>query len=492
MAAEGKAKVPGQRTLEAKLLGALEESLRLAAARVAERSLEILRSERPLRVGVAFSGGRDSTALLEAADRLWHTRRGRGLFETLVALHVNHGISRHADEWQESCRAFCADRAIPFTALRVRVDRRGQGIEAAARDARYRAIAERASLDRLDVVLAAHHQDDRLETFLLQWMRGAGVDGLSGMPPLREVGGGVLLARPWLDIPRDWIEAWARGRKLAWVEDESNGDTAILRNLIRHEVLPVLDRARPGFRGAASRSVELVGEAAQVLHSVAGDDMRNCRDPQRPGAIRIDRLLALPLPRQALCLREWIASEGIEPPPRSTLAEALRQARVTHSDTALSIRMGSWEIRRWGADLVLHAFAKPVRDTSRTVAFSWNGEAEVPLPPWGGVLEVRRAGEDEDGIPGEVLRRGPLEARARQGGEKIKLHRLRPSRTLKQFYQAKKVPAFERGDLPLVWCGQQLLFAAGLGTEVRLVARPKECAERWVLAWRPDRALLAG
>ena len=68
--------------------------------------------------------------------------------------------------------------------------------------------------------------------FLLQWMRGAGVDGLSGMPAVREFGeNGLLLARPWLDIPRAWIEAWAKARELAWVDDESNDDTAFLRNL---------------------------------------------------------------------------------------------------------------------------------------------------------------------------------------------------------------------------------------------------------------------
>lgn len=487
--------VPGVRTLEEKLLEALAESLKQVCATIRGRSDDILQPlERPLQVGIAFSGGRDSMALLEAAHRLTRSRRWGGLIEGLYALHVNHGISENADSWESTCRAFCDARRIPFSAYQVRVDRKGKGLEAAAREERYRALASAARELKLDVILTAHHQDDRLETFLLQWMRGAGVDGLSGMPAVREFGeNGLLLARPWLDIPRAWIEAWAKARELAWVDDESNDDTAFLRNLIRHEVLPVLDKARPGFRKAASRSVELVTEAGTVLHSVAAEDVARCTDKTRPRALKIASLLNLSVPRQALCLRAWISSYGIEPPPRATLIEALRQAKQTHSDTALTIRLGAWDIRRWGADIVLHPYAKPVRDTSKTVSFDWNGEREVELAPWGGVLAFRPAEADEDGFPGELLRTGPLEVRARRGGEKIKLYRLRPSRNLKHLYQAAGIPSFERGDLPLLWCGEDLIYAAGLGPEVRKLEHPdgsgRTSPDRWVVSWEPDKPL---
>lgn len=491
--AEKVQKIPGARTLEAKLQQALAESLARVSLVLRSRPENILLPpDRPLRIGVAFSGGRDSMSLLEAAHRFSKSKKGAPLFEGLFAVHVNHGLSENAAAWEAACGEFCEARGIPLTSLRVRVDRKGKGIEAAAREARYRAIAGAAEELRLDAVLTAHHQDDRIETFLMQWMRGAGVDGLSGIPPVRAFGeGGCLLARPWLEIPRPWIEAYAGARKLVWVEDESNEDTAYLRNFLRREVLPLLDRARPGFRKAACRSVELVAEASEEIHSVAAEDVRSCVDPAKPRAMKIASLLALPIPRQAACLRAWIAGEGIEPPARSTLIEALRQARQTHSDTSLTIRMGSWEIRRWGADIVLRAYAKPVRDTSKNVAFSWKGEPEIELAPWGGVLEFRRAAEGEDGFPESLLRGAKLEARARQGGEKIKLWKLRPSRNLKHLYQAAGIPAFERGDLPLVWIDGELAFAAGLGAEIRLMrhADPRDPEPLWTLAWRPDRPL---
>lgn len=486
--------IPGLRTLETRLFAALDASFERVNATLRDTPENILLPpERPLRIGIGFSGGRDSMSLLEAAHRFSKSRRYGPKVESLVALHVNHGLSKNADAWTRTCEAFCQQRGIALEVLRVRVDRKGKGVEAAAREARYKAMAEAARRLSLDAVLTAHHQDDRLETFLLQWMRGAGVDGLSGMPWVRGLGDGrLLLARPWLEVPRSWIEAYAKGRKLVWVDDESNEDTAFLRNLIRHEVLPVLDKARPGFRKAACRSVELVTEAASILHSVAAEDVKACLDPVRPRAMRIASLLALSASRQATCLRAWIADEGIEPPARATLIEALRQAGQTHSDTALTIRMGGWELRRWGADLVLRPVAKPVRDTSRNVTLAWSGQAEAPLAPWGGVLEFRRARPGESGFPESLLKASPLVVRPRQGGEKIKLYRLRPSRTLKHLYQAQGIPAFERGDLPLVWSGSELLFAAGLGGEVRLMRVAEDGGRQeplWVLSWKPDKPL---
>ena len=134
-----------------------------------------------------------------------------------------------------------------------------------------------------------------------------------------------------------------------------------------------------------------------------------------------------------------------------------------------------------------------MRDTSKTVSFVWNGEREVELAPWGGVLAFRPAEADEDGFPGELLRTGPLEVRARRGGEKIKLYRLRPSRNLKHLYQAAGIPSFERGDLPLLWCGEDLIYAAGLGPEVRKLEHRdgsgRTSPDRWVVSWEPDKPL---
>ncbi len=490
---EEKTQALSGRALEEKLFTALSEALSRVSAVLRARSGDILQPlYAPLRVGVAFSGGRDSMALLEALWRFsLQQPAANPLVGDITALHVNHGISPNASGWEALCGRFAAARNIPFEAMRVTVNRSGSGLEAAAREKRYEAIAGAARRLNLDCVLTAHHMDDRLETFLMQWIRGAGVDGLSSMPQIREFGtDGELLVRPWLDVPRVWISTYAEEERLCWAEDESNADTVYLRNLIRHRVLPVIEEARPGFRKAAARSVGLVAEAAGVLRTVAEEDVKLCEEPGMPEKLRIEQLLSLPAPRQALCLRAWIQANGATPPARTLLTEALRQARQTHSDTALTIRVGSAEIRRFGPHIIFRRYAKPVRDVFRDVPFCWNGESQIPCAPWGGVFEFRRAAEGEAGIPGSVLREGPLEAKTRRGGERLKLSAQRPSRHLKHLFQEAGVPSFERSNLPLLWCGERLIYVAGLGAEIR--GTVSEGADRWTVSWKADETLISG
>ena len=153
---------------------------------------------------------------------------------------------------------------VDFKVAYVRVKNTGEGVEAAARQARYDAIFKAAHAFNADMVMTAHHQDDRLETFLIQWMRGSGVDGLATFPVARDVQG-IKLVRPLMGLPRELLERYLELTELTWVDDESNADTAYLRNAIRHEVLPVMQAIRPGFKEAAARSVELVAKTVRRL-----------------------------------------------------------------------------------------------------------------------------------------------------------------------------------------------------------------------------------
>ena len=125
------------------------------------------------RLTVALSGGLDSVVLLHLMKQL-----APALDVHLAAHHVNHGISPHAPAWADFCAQLCHEWHIPFAVTAVDVPRNsGDGLEAAARAARYGALGR---LDT-DFILLAHHQNDQAETLLLQLFRGAGVQGLSGM-----------------------------------------------------------------------------------------------------------------------------------------------------------------------------------------------------------------------------------------------------------------------------------------------------------------------
>ena len=140
----------------------------------------------PVRIVLALSGGRDSMAMLDVLSRLRADAR-QAIAGEVCAVYVHHGLSPHAAQWEEHCRKACEARGVGFESIRVQVRNTGEGIEAAARSARYRALADFALRGGYDVVMTAHHEDDRIETFLMQWMRGSGLEGLAAFPKTRSL-----------------------------------------------------------------------------------------------------------------------------------------------------------------------------------------------------------------------------------------------------------------------------------------------------------------
>ena len=456
------------------------DGLRDAAAQSSE-PLRRAPARRGEVVVIALSGGRDSMALLDATARIAKLRTSG--IRRLIAVHVHHGLSPNADGWLLHCEKEAAARGARFVARRVQVKRRGQGLEAAAREVRYGALADAARETGARIVLTAHHREDRLETFLIQWLRGAGVDGLAAFPPSRTFGTDLLLVRPFVDVSRAAIEDYVAQRQIVHVEDESNDERALLRNALRAEVLPRLDALRPGFRAAAARSVELVGEAAEVLRSIARRRSRCGRGRRTGGHGWLDRIAALPLARQTALVRAWLDRAGVEPPGRARLLELLDQARTARSDARLLVRVGDREVRRYRGLLLL----KEADDESRDVqSFRWRGEVEVSVPGWGGALKFHPV-VDKEGFDAKWLGQAALEVRPRGGGERFKPHPSRPSRTLKRLFQDAGIPEFERGRLPLLWRKDELIYVAGLGADVRMTDRD---GERVVIQWQPDAGLI--
>jgi tRNA(Ile)-lysidine synthase len=480
--------------LERSLLAAVQAAVipvlpeRIAAPRGARA-----RSRPDAPLVVAYSGGRDSTALLALACALRDARTPG--FGRPHAVHVHHGLHADADAWADHCQRQCAALNAGITVIRVRVERRGTGVEAAAREARYRALAEAARDLEAAAVMTAHHLDDRLETFLLQWIRGAGLEGLAAMyvnsplpqsanPPLPRSGRGaggegapiIPLLRPLLHVARSRIEQYVEQKGLAFIEDPTNADPRFERNAIRLRVMPELARLRSGFRAAAERSIELIAEGAEVLRDVAREDLANCTRDAPASMLRIDRLAALPDARRTLVLREWLAQAGLPAPPRARLREALQQAIHAGADARILIRIGEHELRRHHGLLCLIA---PRRNAPGPHALQWQGEPELVVPGWGGRLIFTRT--SDEGFDARWLGEQPLELRPRTGGERFKPHPTRPSKRLKQVFQEARIPEYERSGLPLVWRDGRLIYVAGIGPDARmLVAEGDRVRIDWV------------
>lgn len=294
-----------------------------------------------LPLAVAYSGGADSSALLRACAARWPGQ--------VHAVHVHHGLQAAADGFEAHCRSTCAALGVPLAVAHVQARHaRGQSPEDAARRARYAAIAEVALRDWGDGgprdVALAQHADDQVETIVLALSRGAGLPGLAAMPAQWEQGG-LRFHRPLLQVPGAALRAWLVGQGAAWIEDPSNADTAYLRNRIRAELLPVLERLFPAFRSTFARSAAHAAEAQQLLRGLAEQDLQATGTPPAIAALQ-----ALPRARQANALRHWLAEAHGTAPSAVQLAELLDQIDACRTrGHRLHLKVGAGFVRRSGA-----------------------------------------------------------------------------------------------------------------------------------------------
>ena len=214
---------------------------------------------------VGFSGGADSTALLQL---LWNY--GRQVPLQLEAVHVNHGIrGAEALRDQQFCEQFCQERNISFTVVQEDVPaqaaRDGLSLEEAGRNVRRRVFEHLAEKYQASVIALAHHQRDQAETMLFRLMRGTGLRGLCGMRP---VNGNYI--RPLLCVDRPQIEQYLLEEGIRWVEDGTNQELDYTRNQIRHGLLAPMERVMPGcvarMAGTAARLSEVESYLEQELH----------------------------------------------------------------------------------------------------------------------------------------------------------------------------------------------------------------------------------
>ncbi len=432
-------------------------------------------------IAVAYSGGLDSSVLLWLAAAYARQHQVR-----IEALHVHHGLSANADDWSAHCERVCLALGVELHVSTVSVSGAGTGIEAAARSARYAALGQACHARHLPVLLTAHHQDDQAETVLLQLLRGAGVAGLSGMgdgeqrPAL--LGADILLARPLLGMRRTELEAFAAQHDLQSVTDESNSDQRYRRNALRHEVLPALEQLVPACTGLIARSARHMQSAQVLLDELAGIDLANCAG-EGGTALRIAALQQLSPTRADNLLRYWLGQQGLRMPTSGQLEQVRRQMLLGAPDQQPVVRIGPFELRRSAGLLQIHVLSEAAQDwQGETGGVSWQGEDLIEVPSWHGRLLFQRSAGPA--VPEAVLRATTLVLRPRQGQERLKLASNRPSRTLKNLFQEAGIPGGSRLHLPLVFFGDELLLAAGLGLNLNCSALTPEPGI--TLGWLPD------
>jgi len=383
------------------------------------------------RLFVAYSGGPDSTALLHEARTLWPTQ--------VVALHAHHGLLPAADAWSQHCQSICDAWNVPLHTVKLNVENAGQGVEAAARQARYAWFE--SCLGEGERLLLAHHQDDQAETLLLRLLRGTGPQGLGAMARERPLGRGRLL-RPFLALPRSVIQAYIEVHKLRPVTDPSNTDPQYDRSYLRHRIMPLLEARWPAYAQRFASAAELQREqnglvalrALATIHSVVGD----------PGFA----LGELPEERaeSAYLIRQWLQQWGLAMPSRVRLAEFLRQLG---GGRGALLQTPTWSLERYRDAVYLYRpSSQPVPPTAEFHPGDYWREDAV------GAVQIR--GEASPGT---------LHLRFRKAGDRLRGkdgHR----RSLKNLYQSMGVPPWWRERVPLLTTtgpeGEVLLSVGGL------------------------------
>lgn len=395
------------------------------------------RPDNACRLVVGYSGGRDSTALLHACVTAISDI-------PVVAWHVCHHLDPAATAWAEHGAACCEALGVAFERIDVTVDMRQGGMEAAARRARYDAIAARLAPN--DVFVTAHHADDQAETVLLQALRGAGMRGLAAMPDVAPLGAGRLW-RPWLTIPRRDIAAYGAAHDLAFVDDASNADVARARGYLAAHVWPPLIARWPSAASTLARVATHAARASEAIDALAAIDLEAARSPD--GTLAIARLARLSDSRQAEVLRRWLAEHEAPPPDHRHIAaiQALLAAREHNSPR---VAYASVEVRRFDARLFVMPRLPAAPDTDTAIA--WTTPEPLRLPGGAGrLVAVNPAG----------ARAWPngLEVRFLRGGERF-IRSDGRHRRIKDALREARMPPWLRERLPLVYCHDALIAIA--------------------------------
>ncbi|SFF30155.1 tRNA(Ile)-lysidine synthase [Fontimonas thermophila] len=395
------------------------------------------------RIWVGYSGGVDSTVLLHLLAAQW--------VDGLHALHVHHGLQPAADDWVRHCRRVCRQLGVPLRVLRVDVAADGEGLEAAARQARYAAVAR--LLRPGDVFATAHHRDDQAETVLFRALRGTGIAGLGAMRECEPLGAG-LLWRPLLDTPRQILLDYAQRQALPWIDDPHNHDFRFARVFLRTAVLPLLADRFPAASAHLARLARHARAAETLLAELGQADLQALGGY---GGLDIAGLQRLSVERRHNALYQAWRMLGRMPPDESWYARLQREVLDARADAHPVLASGGVEARRYRGRLYLMPALPPPPDPALRLRWP-RGRSCLALPDGCGVLHCRSGR-----AAGCVVRFGLR-------GERLRPVGARHRRTLKNLSQEAGLPPWVRERMPLIETAHGELLAAGTWLDARAAA----------------------
>jgi tRNA(Ile)-lysidine synthase len=404
---------------------------------MSERALEAARESGLIRSGapllVMVSGGGDSVALLDIADRLG---------ASLTALHVNYGLREDSPLDQALVQRLCSERNIPLTVEAVELGSEGN-LQDRARTARYALAEQLAEGD----YAAAHTASDQAETVLYRLAVSPGPRALHGMPPRRG-----RLVRPLLAVTREEVRDYLRARGLEWREDPSNADRRFARARVRHDVLEALRELSPAVERTIAETARQLRDEAEVLDAAVNEALKELGGGP---AVSLGALREYPSALRRLILRRLA---GDRPVPDSVLELDERGTK------SLDLGDGLRAVAEYG-----------------TLRFTRAGETEAPPPVELAVPGLARFGDWEVearlNAPGDVSVTdlgAAVTVRAWRDGDRIRPAGLGGSKSLQDLFTDRKVPRALRRTLPVIEAHGEIVWVAGVAVDERFAASEDE------------------
>ena len=417
---------------------------------------------------LAFSGGADSRTLLE----LLRAGAERDGFVITLA-HVNHGIrGEEANRDERFCesvakayglRIFTTVRDVPALAKEHRTT-----LEEEARRVRYEFFTEIMEREQIPLLVTAHQADDQLETMLFRLCRGTGIRGLGGIPAVRRFGIGYAV-RPMLELSGREIRAYCAEKGLDFVTDSTNADTAYARNLIRAEVVPILEKL---YDEPQKRAAALAQELCETEAYFREQEEKFLRQNGNDG-LQCELLASLHPVLQKKILFAWLAECGVT--PERVHLDALVRLLNAGNGASCSVPGGKQVVRHRGR-LHIEENADPV---SYRLPVS-PGEIDVPGTPWRISVERLNAETIKNhafttqnrqifSLPSAMIESAYL--RPIEDGDQI--YTRGAHHAVRRLYREAGIPPTERLCRPMLCQGREILWIPGIAARDGLGRDPK-------------------
>ncbi len=400
------------------------------------------------RIGIAFSGGLDSSALLKYITENFPKK------EKIYALHINHGISKYSDTWEDFCRDQASILGINFRSWQLRDLKKTS--ENTLRDHRYKIFSDWSNKD--DLIVTGHHADDQIETLLFRIFRGTGINGLIGIKEY-STNKNLNILRPFIHTRKEVLLRYAKESKLDWIEDDSNNQNYYSRNIIRNLLVPKIIQRWPELDKSLLQLSSRAKITQEILEDIAKEDLKKINISDN--SIDRNELHALKKERQENLLYFWLTDmKGLKISSKqlneitscilnSTQGSAMFELISKEGILKTRLFISSNEINLIDIDSIINL--------PKDLSINWNLKDLVKIPTGEiSIKETKGKGLDKKFIcSGAVIK-------SREGGERCKPYGRDKSQKLKNLFQEYKVPDWKRDQIPLIYIDKKLAAVGDL------------------------------